>query len=149
MQEVDIHEGIESTLTMLAHKLKNVKVVRAFDRSLPPIMAYGSELNQVWTNLIDNAIHAVNGTGKICMGTSLEDNQIVVEIVDNGPGIPADVQPRLFEPFFTTKPVGTGTGLGLVISNRIVGDRHGGEIEFDSKPGETRFKVRLPLNRKH
>ena len=83
------------------------------------------------------------------MGTSLEDNQIVVEVVDNGPGIPADVQPRLFEPFFTTKPVGTGTGLGLVISNRIVGDRHGGEIEFDSKPGETRFKVRLPLNRKH
>ena len=124
-------------------------MVRAFDRSLPRIMAYGGELNQVWTNLIDNAIHAVNGTGKICIGTSLEDNQIVVEVVDNGPGIPADVQPRLFEPFFTTKPVGTGTGLGLVISNRIVGDRHGGEIEFDSKPGETRFKVRLPLNRKH
>ncbi len=149
MQEVDIHEGIESTLTMLGHKLKNVTVVRAFDRSLPRIMAYGSELNQVWTNLIDNAIHEVNGTGQICIGTSLEDNQIVVEVVDNGPGIPADIQPHLFEPFFTTKPVGTGTGLGLVISNRIVGDRHGGEIEFDSKPGETRFKVRLPLNRKH
>jgi len=149
MQEVDIHEGIESTLTMLGHKLKNVTVVRAFDRSLPRIMAYGSELNQVWTNLIDNAIHAVNGTGKICIGTSLEVNQIVVEVVDNGPGIPADIQPHLFEPFFTTKPVGTGTGLGLVISNRIVGDRHGGEIEFDSKPGETRFKVRLPLNRNH
>jgi len=149
MQEVDIHEGIESTLTMLGHKLKNVTVVRAFDRSLPRIMAYGSELNQVWTNLIDNAIHAVNGAGKICIGTSLEDNQIVVEVVDNGPGIPADIQPHLFEPFFTTKPVGTGTGLGLVISNRIVGDRHGGEIEFDSKPGETRFKVRLPLNRNH
>ena len=149
MQEVDIHEGIESTLTMLGHKLKNVTVMRAFDRSLPRIMAYGSELNQVWTNLIDNAIHAVNGTGKICIGTSLEDNQIVVEVVDNGPGIPADIQPHLFEPFFTTKPVGTGTGLGLVISNRIVGDRHGGEIEFDSKAGETRFKVRLPLNRNH
>ena len=149
MQEVDIHEGIESTLTMLGHKLKNVTVVRAFDRSLPRIMAYGSELNQVWTNLIDNAIHAVNGTGKICIGTSLEDNQIVVEVVDNGPGIPVDVQPHLFEPFFTTKPVGTGTGLGLVISNRIIGDRHGGGIEFDSKPGETRFKVRLPLNRNH
>jgi len=149
MQEVDIHEGIESTLTMLGHKLKNVTVVRAFDRSLPRIMAYGSELNQVWTNLIDNAIHAVNGTGKICIGTSLEVNQIVVEVVDNGPGIPADIQPHLFEPFFTTKPVGTGTGLGLVISNRIVGDRHGGEIEFDSKPGETRFKARLPLNRNH
>ena len=148
MQEIDIHEGIESTLTMLGHKLKSVTVVRAFDRSIPRIMAYGSELNQVWTNLIDNATHAVNGTGKICIATSLEDNQLVVEIVDNGAGIPPNLQPHLFEPFFTTKPVGTGTGLGLVISNRIIGDRHGGEIEFESKPGETRFKVRLPLNRK-
>jgi signal transduction histidine kinase len=147
MQEVDIHEGIESTLTMLGHKLKNVTLIRAFDRSVPRIMAYGSELNQVWTNLIDNAIAAVNGTGKICVGTSLEDNQLVVEIVDNGAGIPPAVQSRMFEPFFTTKSVGTGTGLGLVISNRIVGDRHGGEIEFESHPGETRFKVRLPLNR--
>ena len=148
MQEVDIHEGIESTLTILGHKLKNVTLVRAFDRSLPRIMAYGSELNQVWTNLIDNAIAAVNGTGKICVGTSLEHDQVVVEIVDNGPGIPPEVQARMFEPFFTTKSVGTGTGLGLVISNRIVGDRHGGEIEFESRPGETRFKVRLPVNRK-
>jgi signal transduction histidine kinase len=146
MQEVDIHDGIESTLTMLGHKLKNVTLVRAFDRSVPRIMAYGSELNQVWTNLIDNAIHAVNGTGKICVGTCLEDNQLVVEIVDNGSGIPPDVQSHLFEPFFTTKPVGTGTGLGLIISNRIVADRHGGEIEVESHPGETRFKVRLPVN---
>jgi signal transduction histidine kinase len=148
MQEVDIHEGIESTLTMLGHKLKNVTLVRDFDRSLPRIMAYGSELNQVWTNLIDNAIHAVNGTGKICIGTSLEDNQLVVEIVDDGPGIPPEVQAHMFEPFFTTKSVGTGTGLGLIISNRIIGDRHGGEIEFESRPGETRFKVRLPLHPK-
>jgi signal transduction histidine kinase len=148
MQEVDIHEGIESTLTMLGHKLKNATLVRAYDRSVPRIMAYGSELNQVWTNLIDNAIHAVNGTGKICVGTCLEDDQLVVEIVDNGPGIPPEVQSHLFEPFFTTKPVGTGTGLGLIISNRIVADRHGGEIEFESRPGETRFKVRLPLNPK-
>ena len=147
MQEVDIHEGIESTLTILGHKLKNAKVVRSFDRSVPRIMAYGSELNQVWTNLIDNAIAATNGTGKICVGTSVEDNQLLVEIVDDGPGIPPEVQARMFEPFFTTKPVGTGTGLGLVISNRIVGDRHGGEIEFESRPGETRFKVRLPINR--
>ena len=146
MQEVDIHEGIESTLTMLGHKLKNVTLVRAFDRSIPRIMAYGSELNQVWTNLIDNAIDAVNGTGKICVGTCLEDNQLVVEIVDNGPGIPPEVQSHMFEPFFTTKPVGSGTGLGLIISNRIVADRHGGEIEFESQPGETRFKVRLPVN---
>ena len=148
MQEVDIHDGLESTLTMLGHKLKNVTLVRAFDRSMPRIMAYGSELNQVWTNLIDNAIHAVNGTGKICVGTCREDNQLVVEIVDNGPGIPPEVQSHLFEPFFTTKPVGTGTGLGLIISNRIVADRHGGEIEFESQPGETRFKVRLPIDRK-
>jgi len=147
MQEVDIHEGIESTLTMLGHKLKNVTVIRAFDRSVPHIMAYGSELNQVWTNLIDNAIHAVNGTGKICISTSLEHDQVVVEIVDFGAGIPPEVQGHLFEPFFTTKSVGTGTGLGLVISNRIVGDRHGGEIEFESHPGETRFKVRLPVER--
>jgi signal transduction histidine kinase len=147
MQEVDIHDGLESTLTMLSHKLKNVTLVRAYDRSVPRIMAYGSQLNQVWTNLIDNAIHAVNGTGEICIGTCLEDNQLVVEIVDNGPGIPLDIQSHLFEPFFTTKPVGTGTGLGLIISNRIVADQHGGEVEFESRPGETRFKVRLPVHR--
>ena len=103
-----------------------------------PFTAYGSELNQVWTNLIDNAIDAVNGRGKICVGTWLEDNQLVVEIVDNGPGIPPEVQTHLFEPFYTTKAVGSGTGLGLLISRRIVAERHGGEIEFESKPGETR-----------
>jgi signal transduction histidine kinase len=148
MQEIDVHEGIESTLVMLGHKLKNMTIIRAFDRSIPRIPAYGSELNQVWTNLIDNAIDAVKGTGKICVGTSFEHDQVVVEIVDDGPGIPPEVQSRMFEPFFTTKSVGAGTGLGLIISNRIVGDRHGGEIEFESKPGETRFKVRLPVNGK-
>jgi signal transduction histidine kinase len=147
MLEIDIHEGLESTLTMLSHKLKNVTLVRAFDRSVPRIMAYGNELNQVWTNLIDNAIDAVKGTGKICIGTCQEDNQLVVEIVDYGTGIPPEIQSRIFEPFFTTKGVGAGTGLGLIISNRIVGDRHGGEIEFESRPGETRFKVRLPIHR--
>jgi signal transduction histidine kinase len=147
MQEIDVHEGIENTLIMLGHKLKNVKVVRSFDRSAPRILAYGSELNQVWTNLIDNAIDAVDGSGRICVGTFVEDNQLVVEIVDNGRGIPPEIQSRMFEPFFTTKGVGSGTGLGLIISNRIVANRHGGEIEFESKPGETRFKVRLPLVR--
>jgi signal transduction histidine kinase len=147
MQEVDIHEGIESTLLMLGHKLKNVTVNRVFDHSIARIMTYGSELNQVWTNLIDNAIDAVNGTGKICISTCQEDDQLVVEIVDNGSGIAPDVQSHLFEPFFTTKAVGSGTGLGLIISNRIIADRHGGEIEFESKPGETRFKVRLPVHR--
>lgn len=147
MQEVDVHEGIESTLTMLGYKLKKVEVIRAFDRSVPRITAYGSELNQVWTNLIDNAIDAAPDSGKICIGTFVEGNQLVVEIVDNGRGIPAEIQGRIFEPFFTTKGVGSGTGLGLLISHRIVANRHGGEIEFESKPGETRFKVRLPLMR--
>ena len=133
MQEVDIHEGIESTLTMLGHKLKNVTVVRAFDRSVPRIMAYGSELNQVWTNLIDNAIACGQRHRQDLHRHQLwKTIKLVVEIVDNGPGIPPEVQSRMFEPFFTTKSVGTGTGLGLVISNRIVGDRHGGEIEFES-----------------
>jgi signal transduction histidine kinase len=147
MQEIDVHEGLESTLIMLGHKLKNVTVMRAYDRSAPRIMAYGGELNQVWTNLIDNAIDAVDGSGKICVATFVEDNQLVVEIMDNGKGIPPEIQSRIFEPFFTTKAVGSGTGLGLIISNRIVANRHGGEIEFESKPGETRFKVRLPLTR--
>ncbi len=149
MQEIDIHEGIENTLTMLGHKLKNVTVNRAFDRSVPRIMAYGSELNQVWTNLIDNAIDAVHGAGIICVDTYRDGDEIVVEIVDDGEGIPAEIQSRMFEPFFTTKSVGAGTGLGLVLSNRIIADRHGGEIEFESRRGETRFKVRLPLNPKH
>ena len=145
-QEIDIHEGIENTLTMLKYKLRNVTVEREFDRTIPRITAHGSELNQVWTNLIDNAIDAVNGSGKICVGTCRDFDHIVVEIVDNGVGIPPDVQSRMFEPFFTTKGVGSGTGLGLVISNSIVANRHGGEIEFESKPGETRFKIRLPIN---
>jgi len=145
MQEVDIHEGIENTLTILGHKLKNVTVTRKFDRAIPRIMAHGGELNQVWTNLIDNAIDAVKGTGKICIATFLDDDQVVVEIADNGSGIPLEVQSHIFEPFYTTKGVGSGTGLGLVISNRIVADRHGGEIEFESAPGDTRFKVRLPI----
>jgi len=146
VQEVDIHEGIENTLTMLGYKLRNVTVVREFDRSIPRITAHGSELNQVWTNLIDNAIDAVNGTGKICIATCRDLDNIIVEIVDNGSGIPPEVQARMFEPFFTTKGVGSGTGLGLVISNSIVVNRHNGEIEFESKPGETRFKVTLPIN---
>ena len=132
---------------MLGHKLKSVKLTRKFDRSIPRITAYGGELNQVWTNLIDNAIYAVNGRSKICVSTYADDEYIVVEIVDDGPGIPPLVQSHIFEPFFTTKTVGSGTGLGLVLSNRIVADRHHGEIEFESKPGDTRFRVRLPVNR--
>jgi signal transduction histidine kinase len=148
IQEVDIQEGVESTLTMFGHKLKKVTVIRTFDHSVPRLFAYGSELNQVWTNLIGNAIDAVNGSGRICVGIRQEDDQLVVEIMDDGVGIPPEVQAHLFEPFYTTKPVGCGTGLGLLICYRIVADLHGGEIEFDSKPGETRFKVRLPIHRK-
>ncbi len=146
-QEVNIQDGIESTLTILRHKLKNVTIERDYAPSLPKILAYGSELNQVWTNLIDNAIDAVKATGKISIKTCFDGTHIIVEIADNGPGIPKSVQARMFEPFFTTKGVGSGTGLGLVISNRIVADRHGGEIEFQSQPGETRFKISIPVNR--
>lgn len=148
VQDVDVHEGLESTLTMLSHKLKSVTLVRDYDRSLPPIPASGTELNQVWTNLIDNAIDAVNGRGEVRIRTCREDNHVLVEIHDDGPGIPDKIKPHLFEPFFTTKGVGKGTGLGLIISYRIVADRHGGEIEFESAPGHTMFFVRLPMTRK-
>ena len=144
-QEIDVHTGIESTLTILGHKLKNVVVSRQFDLGLPRICAYGSELNQVWTNLIDNAIYATEGKGRIDICTRRDGNHLVVEIANNGRGIPPEVQPRIFEPFFTTKG-GAGTGLGLVISYRIVVDRHHGQITFQSRPGETRFEVRLPID---
>jgi len=148
LQDIDVHEGLESTLTMLSHKLKGVTLIREYDRSLPVIPAYGNELNQVWTNLIDNAIDAVNGQGEVRIRTRREDHQVLVEIHDNGPGIPVDVQAHLFEPFFTTKGVGKGTGLGLIISYQIVTDRHKGEIEFESEAGHTVFLVRLPMTRK-
>jgi signal transduction histidine kinase len=145
-QEIDVHEGLESTLTMLGHKLKGLTVTREYDRSLPRICAYGGELNQVWTNLIDNAADAVNGQGRIAIRTARVNDHVRVEIVDNGPGIPAEIQTHLFEPFFTTKEIGKGTGLGLVTSYRIVVLRHKGDIQVASKPGETRFEVRLPIN---
>ncbi len=146
-QEVDVHEGLESTLTILNHKLKRgVRLTREYDRSLPRICAHGSELNQVWTNLIDNAIDAMSGQGQIWIRTLRENNCVLVEIIDNGPGIPPDIQPRIFEPFFTTKGVGVGTGLGLDICYRIVVGMHHGDISFFSKPGDTRFQVRLPIN---
>ncbi len=145
LQDVDVHEGLNSTLMMLKHKLKGTRVETEFAPNLPRIQAYGSELNQVWTNLIDNAIYAAKDAGVISIRTRFEQSHAVVEIMDNGGGIPADIQNRIFEPFFTTKGVGSGTGLGLVISHRIVADRHGGEIEFESRPGRTVFIVRLPV----
>jgi signal transduction histidine kinase len=147
LQTFDVHEGLDATLTMLGHKLRDgIEVVRDFDRSLPPIAAFPGELNQVWTNLIDNAVDAMGGHGTLTVRTRPgNDERLVVEIGDTGPGIPADVRSRIFEPFFTTKPVGKGTGLGLDIAWRIVVGRHHGDIRVESVPGDTRFEVVLPL----
>jgi signal transduction histidine kinase len=147
-QEIDVHEGLDSTLTILGHKLKQgVTVVREYDRTLPRIPAYGSELNQVWTNLIDNAIDAMGGRGRLTVRTAREDDCLLVEIGDDGPGISDETQCRLFEPFFTTKGVGQGTGLGLDTSRKIVVDRHHGDIRVVSEPGDTRFQVYLPITK--
>ena len=144
-QEIDLHRGIESTLTMLKFRLKHgVNVSREFTPDLPRVAAHGSELNQVWTNLIDNAIDAMGGKGELKIRTSRELDFVVVEVIDNGRGIPAEVKPHVFEPFFTTKGVGEGTGMGLDTVYRIVRG-HRGEISFDSQPGRTRFEVRLPI----
>jgi len=144
-QEVDIRHGIESTLTMLKFRLKHgVEVKREFDPSLPHVFAHGSELNQVWTNLIDNAIDAMSGKGELRIRTARELDFILVEITDNGSGIPDQVKPHVFEPFFTTKGVGDGTGMGLDTVYRIV-RAHRGDVSFDSKPGRTSFQVRLPI----
>ncbi len=143
-QEVDIHDGLDNTLLILHHRLKHgVQVTRDYDRSLPRICAYGSELNQVWTNLIDNAIDAMNGKGELLIRTSRAGDLVQIEVVDNGPGIPPDVKAHLFEPFFTTKGVGEGTGLGLDTVSRIV-RQHRGYVRVESRPGETKFQVSLP-----
>ncbi|MEV0342053.1 ATP-binding protein [Nocardia sp. NPDC050713] len=147
-QVVDLHELLDSTLVMLNRKLGDgVKVVKEYDRSLPPLPCYAAELNQVWTNLIDNAVYAMRGEGTLTLRTGKENDCAVVEIGDTGPGMPEDVRRRVFEPFFTTKPVGEGTGLGLDISFRIVVNKHNGDIRVESEPGNTRFTVRLPLHR--
>lgn len=146
VQEADIHDGLDSTLMMLGHKLKKgVHVRREYDRSLPKIPMHGSELNQVWTNLIDNAVDAMGGRGELTIRTAREGACLLVEIADDGPGIPAEAQGRIWEPFFTTKGVGKGTGLGLDMSYRIVTNRHHGTIRVESEPGNTRFQVRLPV----
>lgn len=146
VQKVDIHKGLETTLLILKYKLrkKNISVTRDYAENLPQIKAYGSELNQVWTNLIVNAVDAMNEGGKLKVRTKLEPGDILIEIRDNGAGIPPDVKSRIFEPFFTTKPVGDGTGLGLDTVARIV-RKHRANIRFESKPGDTCFQVRLPL----
>jgi signal transduction histidine kinase len=148
LQNIDVHEGLESTLTMLGHKLKNIEVTRHYDTTLPRICAYGNELNQVWTNLLDNAADALEGTGQIALSTRRENEYVVVEISDNGPGIPDEIQTHIFEPFFTTKGVGKGTGLGLDIAYRVIVGHHKGDLQVISRPGDgdTRFIARLPIN---
>jgi len=146
VQEVDVHEGLDNTLVVLRGKLKpGVSVHRDYAPDMPHIQAYGSELNQVWTNIIDNAIDAMDGQGEITLRTRHDDQWAIVEIEDNGPGIPEAILPRLFDPFSTTKPPGKGTGLGLNISHNIVVQKHKGRIDVTSQPGQTRFEVRLPL----
>jgi PAS domain S-box-containing protein len=144
-QEADIHDGLDNTLIILAHRLRNVEVHRDYDRSLPLIRMYGNTLNQVWTNILDNAVDATGGTGKIDIRTLSRDGQVVVEIEDNGMGIPPDALPRIFEPFYTSKPQGQGTGLGLDTAWRIVTREHGGTIAAESVPGRTVFRVILPI----
>ena len=147
VQSVNIHEGLNDTLVILRHKLKQgIEVKREYAVDMPLIQAYGSELNQVWTNLLDNAIDALDGHGVITLRTRHEDDQVVVEIQDNGPGIPEEIQPRIFDAFFTTKGPGKGTGLGLNISYNIVVYKHRGDITLWSQPGKTCFQIWLPLN---
>ena len=145
-QVVDVHELLDSTLLMLSGKFPaGIHVVKEYDRSLPSIPAFAGELNQVWTNLIDNAVSAMNGSGTLTVRTGLDREQVFVEFGDTGPGVPPEIRDRIFEPFFTTKPVGEGTGLGLDISWRIVVNKHHGDLSLASSPGDTRFRVRLPI----
>jgi signal transduction histidine kinase len=145
--EVDVHEGLDTTLVVLGHKLKHtaIKVVRDYDRSLPRLTVHGSELNQVWTNLLDNAIDALGHDGTITIATRRDGDSALIEISDDGPGIPAEIRGRIFDSFFTTKDVGLGSGLGLATAQRIVVEGHDGALTLDSEPGRTTFKVRLPL----
>jgi signal transduction histidine kinase len=146
-QQVDLHELLDSTLVILGGKLgPGVTVVRDYDRSLPRVPAFAAELNQVWTNLIDNALYAMAGHGTLTISTHADHDQVVVGFRDTGPGVPAEIQGRIFEPFFTSKPVGEGTGLGLDISWRIVVHRHHGDLRVESVPGDTLFRVTLPLS---
>jgi signal transduction histidine kinase len=145
-QVVDVHELLDSTLLMLAGKMPpGIHVAKDYDQSVPPIPAYAGELNQVWTNLIDNAVSAMGETGVLTVRTGMDRDKVFIEFGDTGPGVPPEIRNRIFEPFFTTKPVGEGTGLGLDISFRIVVNKHHGELSLESEPGDTRFRVWLPL----
>jgi signal transduction histidine kinase len=146
--ETDVHEGLETTLIVLGHKLKHtsIEIRRSYDRSLPKLTLRGSELNQVWTNVLANAIEALGDSGTIEVATTRDGPCVRVDIIDDGPGVPNEIRDRVFDPFFTTKGVGEGTGLGLDTARRIVTERVGGSIDFDSTPGRTAFHVWLPLD---
>ena len=146
MQRIDVTDGLESTLVMLGHKLRpGITVVRDYDPSVPEIEAHAGELNQVWTNLIDNAIDAMDGEGTLRLVTRAEEDDVVIEVGDTGSGMPPEVAARAFETFYTTKEAGKGTGLGLDIAQRIIVERHGGTITIDSQPGNTVLRVRIPI----
>ena len=145
VQEVDVHVGLDSTVVMLGHKLQGVEVVREYDRTLPKVPAYAAELNQVWTNLIDNAADAMGGRGRLLLRTRREGDCAVVDVCDDGPGMPDAVQPQVFDAFFTTKAPGEGSGLGLDSARRIVEKRHRGRLSFTTGVDGTTFEVRLPL----
>ena len=146
LQSVDLHDGIDNTLVMLRNTLtEGITIRREFGADVPSLQAYGNELNQVWTNLLGNAVEAIGRDGEIVIRTLRQGDWVAVEIEDNGPGIPDEIRPRIFDPFFTTKPPGKGTGLGLSISHSIVTKKHRGELRVDSRPGRTRFIVRLPI----
>ena len=148
LQQVDVTDGLDSTLVMLGHKLRGgVTVLREYGDGVPRIEAYAGELNRVWTNLIDNAVDAMDGTGTLRLATRVEGDSVVVEVGDTGPGMAPEVADRAFEAFYTTKDVGKGTGLGLDIARRIVEERHGGAIAIDSRPGRTVLRVRIPVRR--
>ena len=148
LQQIDVTDGLDSTLVMLGHKLRGgVTVLREYGDGVPRIEAYAGELNRVWTNLIDNAVDAMDGTGTLRLATRVEGDSVVVEIGDTGPGMAPEVADRAFEAFYTTKDVGKGTGLGLDIARRIVEERHGGAIAIDSRPGRTVLRVRIPVRR--
>jgi signal transduction histidine kinase len=146
--EIDLHEGLETTLTIMQHKLKATEIVveRDYDRTLPKVTVHGAELNQVWTNLLANAIDALGGTGTITITTRPDGDCVEVDIADDGPGIPEDIRGHVFDPFFTTKDVGQGTGLGLDTARRIIVDRHHGSMTLESQPGRTVFRVRMPIH---
>jgi signal transduction histidine kinase len=147
VQQVDVHRGIEDTLTILRHKWKErIAIQRDYAENLPLIEAYGSELNQAWTNLLDNAIGAMGQSGQLIVQTRQQGEWVVVTIEDNGPGIPEAIQAKIFDPFFTTKAPGEGTGLGLSIVHNIITQKHKGQITVDSQPGRTRFEIRLPIH---